>query len=104
MSLLTLVIIIIAVLLLLEFFKHYITKTAFKYFLALIILFVILMVLSAYINIGSIFGKGGPVAQTGAVIAGGVKGSVENIDLEKEGVLEKSGESIKKFLRKILEE
>ena len=80
MGLLAIFIVLIVAFLLLEVFKHNITKNMFKYFVAFIIFIVILMVVSAFIDLGTFFDKDNTFAKTGAVIVEDVSEDIESID------------------------
>tara|TARA_Y100000310_G_C19941765_1_gene472867 strand:- start:3 stop:317 length:315 start_codon:yes stop_codon:yes gene_type:complete len=103
MGLLAIFIVLIVAFLLLEVFKHNITKNMFKYFVAFIIFIVILMVVSAFIDLGTFFDKDNTFAKTGAVIVEDVSEDIESIDWANLETLETIEEKTKEFLRDLLE-
>lgn len=80
-SLILLIIIVIGVLLVIEIVKHYLTKSFLKYVIAILVLLFILLILSAYFDLGPFFSKDSTFSQTGQVIANGVEKSKDNFDV-----------------------
>lgn len=103
MGLLILILVIIGILILLELFKHHLTKGIMKYLIIFIILIFILLITSAYIDFGDYVGEGSTFANTGHAIADGVTDDLENIDIEESETLNTIGEKTKDFFKKLLE-
>ena len=103
MGILAIFIVLIVAFLLLEVFKHNITKNMFKYFVSFIIFIVILMIVSSYIDLGSFFDKDNTFAKTGAVVVEDVSEDIGNIDWSNLETLETAEEKTKEFLRDLLE-
>ncbi len=80
MNILLILVIIIAAILALELFKHQITKNLFKYFVAIVVIIVIALIASAYIDFGEYIGKDSTFSKTGSVIVDGISDNTENID------------------------
>ena len=92
--------IVLGILILLELLKHHFTKGLMKYMIICLILILVLLILSSYIDFGALVGKESTFAKTGAVIAEGVEKDVEDIDFDESKTLAAFSEKTKEFLQK----
>lgn len=103
MGLFLIIVVVLAILILAELFKHHFTKGLVKYLIIFVILIFILLVASAYIDFGDYIGEGSTFANTGHAIADGVTDDVEKIDIKESQTLETFKEKTKEFFQKIVE-
>ena len=96
MNILILIVIILGIILLLELFKHQLTKNMFKFFIAAIVIMIFLLILSAYFDLGTIVGKDSTFAKTGAVITEGLVDGAESV--EDSGIVDKSNELLNNII------
>jgi len=103
MSVLLIIGILIGILIVLEMFKHHFTKNLFKYLMIFVIVLFTILILSAYIDLGSFFSKDNTFSQTGEVIAEGVSEDVEKIDFNQFKIFDILEEKTKEILNKLLD-
>lgn len=103
MALLELILVIIAILIIFELFKHHFSKGLVKYFLIFIVVIFILLIASAYIDFGSLLGQGSTFSNTGQAIAGGVSNDLHGVDIQNSDTLHALGEKISDFFKQLLE-
>ena len=103
MALLELIIVIIAILILFELFKHHFTKGLLKYLVIFVILIFILLIASAYIDFGSLLGQGSTFSNTGQAISNGVGSDLKDVDIGGSDTLHAIGEKITDFFKQIVE-
>ncbi len=103
MALLELIIVIIAILILFELFKHHFTKGLVKYLVIFLILIFILLIASAYIDFGSLLGQGSTFSNTGQAISNGVGNDLKDVDFGGSDTLHAMGEKITDFFKQLLE-
>ena len=104
MGLFALFVALIAVIILLELFKHHFTKSLFKYMIYFVVFLFILLIVSAYFDLGSFFDRDNTFSKTGSVIAEDVSEDIEEFDISKSKVLETLGEKTRDILKKLLDE
>jgi len=103
MGLLALVIAVVAILVILELFKHHFTKSLMKYMIFIIVFIFILLIVSAYVDFGSLIGKDSTFSHTGAVIAEGVSDDADTFDFTESETLTTISEKTKEFFRNIID-
>ncbi len=103
MGLVAIIIGLIVVLTVLELFKHHFTKSLFKYMIMAIVLIFVLLIASAYVDLGSFFSQDNTFAKTGAVIADDVTEDLEDLDLSESKTLETIEEKTKDFFHKLID-
>ncbi len=84
-----------------EYLRHGLTKNILKYTVALIILIFLLMIISNYMDISSIFAKDSPLTTTGAAIVTGAKDTMDKIDFQE--ILTKAGDFFSDAANKLSE-
>ena len=103
MALLELIVVVIALLIIFELFKHHFTKGILKYFIIFVVVLFILLIASAYIDFGSILGEGSTFSNTGQAIAGGVSNDLEGVDIQGSDTLHTIGEKISDYFKQLLD-
>lgn len=103
MGLLIVILVIIGILILLELFKHHITKGIIKYLIIFIILIFVFLISSAYIDFGDFIGEGSTFSNTGHAIAEGISDDFEDVNIKESETLNTLGEKTKEFFKEILE-
>jgi len=89
MNFIAIILAIIIIILIIELIKHKFSKSFFKYTMIAIAVLIILLVISAYFDFGSIVGQDSTFAKTGAAIVNTVSGNPDNAN-GFESVSEKS--------------
>lgn len=103
MGILLIIIIAIGILVVLELFKHHFTKSLFKNLILVLLAIFALLIISAYVDLGSFFSKENTFSQTGQVIAENVGEDLKEIDLKESETLNTIEQKTKDFLKKILD-
>tara|TARA_Y100000310_G_scaffold345568_1_gene466725 strand:+ start:4418 stop:4732 length:315 start_codon:yes stop_codon:yes gene_type:complete len=103
MGLLAIFIGLAVILIVLELFKHHFTKNLFKWLVYSVIFIFILLMLSAYIDLGSFFAQDNTFAKTGQVIADDVQDDIKDIDIDEIDTLDTIEERIKNWIRNTLD-
>jgi hypothetical protein len=78
MNYIAIILIIVIAVLIIELLKHKFSKNFFKYTIIALVILIILLVTSAYVDFGSFVGKESTFAKTGAAIVDTVSGKPGN--------------------------
>jgi hypothetical protein len=88
---------------LMEWSKHNLQKNLMKYVIVAIFFVIGLLILSAYIDLGSIFGQGSTFSNTGNVIVDNIEDNTDKFNPLDWGIWDTINEKGKEILRKVID-
>mgnify|MGYP006447613875 CR=1 FL=1 len=103
MGLVAIILILVGLIIVLELVKHHFTKSFIKYIIIGIVFLGIILIASAYVDLGSIIGKDSTFSNTGLVISEGVTEDLKKINFKDSEILDSVEETSKNLAQKAID-
>ena len=103
MQLLIIILIVVAILITMEVFKHHLQKSLMKYAITACLVILILLILSAYVDVAQFFAKDNPIATTGAAVTENIDNGLKNFHPERSSTFQDIQQWFRETIHKVVD-